>query len=131
MSEDEQFQTAFGECDISEDILDTVRGIKNNHPDFNDIKIRSSDAEKFTDLSWRLLGRYIANNSHLKRIDLVHCNLTDGKMALLFNELTFSSSLKDLYLCHNNFGIHGLRSMVPFLTDIQIFQASTSTETAI
>ena len=121
MAEDEQHQQAFGEhTHICQEVRDCINGIKNNHPDVNDIKIRSSDAEKFTDLSWRLLGRYIANNSHLEKVILIRCDLTDETMASLFCELTYSSSLKDLYLCRNSFGIDGLRSMIPFLTDTNL-----------
>jgi len=36
-------------------------------------------------------------------------------MTSLFSELTYSTSLKQLHLCGNTFGINGVRSMVPFL----------------
>ena len=67
--------------------------------------------ERLTNRAWQLLGRYISNNTHLKRIGLDSCNLTDEKMALLFGELRISASLGALNLDGNNFGIDGLRSM--------------------
>jgi len=121
MAEDEQHQQAFGEhTGLCREARDCINGIKNNHYGVNELKISSSDAEKFTDLAWRLLGRYIANNSHLEKVFLIRCGITDEKMASLFYELTYSSSLKDLYLCHNNFGIDGVRSMIPFLNDTNL-----------
>ena len=64
------------------------------------------------------LGRYISNNTHLKRIGLDSCNLTDEKMALLFGELRTSTSLGDLDLDGNNFGLDGVRSMYGALLGI-------------
>jgi len=77
--------------------------------------LRLFDANLFTNLSWKLIGRYIANNSHLKRLSLDECGLTDEKMALLFSELVSSSSLQRLDLDFNRFGTEGVRSMEPFL----------------
>ena len=67
---------------------------------------------QFTDLSWRLLGQYIANNIHLKEIHLDNCNLTNEKMALLFIGLV-KSSLSKLDLRGNPFGIDGVRCRIP------------------
>jgi hypothetical protein len=115
MDEDEQFNQVFGEhTGIS------IKGIN----DINDIRrlrrvkefyLQAWNARKFTDLAWRFLGRYIANNSHLTRVNLSKCDLTDQQMASLFSELTHSNSLKQLDLDDNVFGIEGLRSMAPFL----------------
>jgi len=76
----------------------------------------SSQTERFTDQAWRLLGRYIANNTHLEDMSLSNCNLiTDQKMTLLFSDLSSSKSLTQLRLSGNEFGIDGVRSMIPFL----------------
>jgi hypothetical protein len=48
-------------------------------------------------------------------LDLDESGLTDEKMTLLFNELTSSSSLDRLDLDVNDFGIDGVRAMMPFL----------------
>ena len=118
MSEDEQFNQAFGEhTGISEDSrerIDNVRQLR--QVSLNRFALYSSETERFTDQAWRLLGRYIANNSHLEDMSLSNCNLiTDQKMALLFSGLVESISLTKLWLAGDEFGIDGLRSMIPFL----------------
>jgi len=117
MSEEEQFNQAFGEhTGLCHEVRDYINGIKNNQPNvINELKMGSSIAEKFNDLAWKLLGRYIANNTHLEKVDLIQCGITDEKMTLLFGELTHSTSLTHLNLSDNSFGIDGLRHMVPFL----------------
>jgi len=116
MEEEEQYNQAFGEhTDIPEDCREYINDIKNNNPDVNDIVIRSSDADEFTNLAWKLLGRYIANNTHLKKLVLEYCHLTDETMAILFRALKSSVSLKWLDLDNNDFGINGVRCMIPFL----------------
>jgi len=116
--EQEQFNQAFGEqhTGISEDCRYDMNCIKNNQPNVNELNMRLSDTSYFTDLSWRLLGRYIANNNQLEKVDLLCCGITDEIMALLFRELTYSTSLNHLDLSGNSsFGIEGIRSMILFL----------------
>ena len=117
MSEQQdQFNQAFCEhTGISEDCRYDMNCIKNNLPNVNELNMRLSDTSYFTDLSWRLLGRYIANNNQLEKVDLLCCGITDEIMASLFGELTYSTSLVYLTLCGNNIGIEGIRSMIPFL----------------
>ena len=116
MDEDEQYEQAFGEhTSIPERGLCQIRLIKNNSEDFNMFRLESYDASLFTNLAWNLLGRYIANNTHLVMFDLFNCGITNEIMALLFRELTGSVSLRELYLTHNELGIDGIRCMVPFL----------------
>ena len=101
---------------ISEQCLNDIRLIKNNEPTkANEFLLESSDADGFTDQAWKLLGRYIANNTHLVKIDLNDCGITDEKMTLLFRELVRNSSLKQLLISDNEFGIAGVQKMVPFL----------------
>ena len=45
-----------------------------------------------------LLGRYIANNTHLDTIHLMNCSVADNDMPILFQSLTKSSSIKELNL---------------------------------
>jgi len=116
--EDEEFNQAFGRhTGISEDCRDSIRRIKNNNQlDENDEPMfrLDSDTEHFTVLSWTLLGRYIANNTQLESVDLDSCNLTNVRMGILFSELD-KSSLSELDIRNNPFGISGTRSMIPFL----------------
>jgi len=124
--EDEEFNRAFGgHHRISNDFRDAIVSIKDNSGaiDELDIGIYESfpivglrqDTSRLTSLAWRLFGRYIANNTHLKTIDLHNCNINNQKMTLFFSELVRSNSLKLLILSNNSFGIEGLRVMVPFL----------------
>ena len=93
----EQHHQAFGEhTRIPGDCRARINGIKNNDHDFIDLKMRSSDTEKFTDQAWRLLGRYIANNTHLGKVELHFCHLRDRDMVSLFSELSSSKSLERL-----------------------------------
>ena len=71
---------------------------------------------ELSDLAWKLLGRYIANNTHLKILGLRGCGISNEKMALLCSELVRSESLGHLELDNNEFGIEGLRkNMIPLL----------------
>jgi len=51
----------------------------------------------------------------LKKIDLDELHLTDEKMMFLFKELVASLSLERLDIDGNEFGVEGLRSMLPLL----------------
>ena len=118
MSEDdEHFNQAFGEhTGISKDIrkrIDNVRQLR--HVSLNRFTLYFSQSERFTHLSWTLLGRYIANNNHLEGLVLGDCGVTDERMALLFSGLVGSTSITKLWLAGNEFGVDGLRSMAPFL----------------
>ena len=118
MSDDEQFNEAFGEhTGISQRCRDCINDIRQIRR-IKDFSLHNED--RFMDLSWRLLGRYISNNSHLEKVVLINCGITDEKMASFFYELTYSTSLKELYLCGNSFGIEGVQSMIPFLTDTNL-----------
>ena len=116
MDEDEQFNQAFGEhTGIDEEVRGYINNIKDNNSDTNELALRSDDADEFSYLAWRLLGRYIANNEHLNRLDVDESRLTDEMMSLLFKELTSSRSLKRLDIDCNEFGIEGVRSMIPLV----------------
>lgn len=119
--DDEQHRQAFGEhTRITPECKQLINLIKNNNQpgvvDY-DLSITPLDATRFTELAWTLLGRYIANNTHLNLIDLNldHCYLTDEKMISLFGELVRSRSLTSLHLISNDFGLEGVQKMVPLL----------------
>ena len=107
---------AFGEyTGLCADTGDEINQIKANDPAFTEFCLYDRDAKKFSDLSWELLGSYIAQNEHLDIINLVGCNLTDSEMSLLFRNWTRSDSLKEVNISGNMIGIVGIRSMVSFL----------------
>jgi len=110
--EQEQFNQAFRE--LSFRCRDGINDIKNNKSDTIGLKISSSNAERFTDLAWQLLGGYIANNSHLEFVNLEGC-MINNHMSSLFGGLIKSCSLEQLDMENNAFGIDGVRSMIPFL----------------
>ena len=115
IEEDEQFRRVFnGDCDISEECLDTINNIKNNYPNTTDLHINSSE-EILTELGWRLLGGYIANNTHLARIVFEGPDLTEARVSTLFESLVRSLSIELLVLDDNRFGINGVQQMLPFL----------------
>ena len=113
IEEDEQFRQVFnGECDISEECLDTVGDIKNNHPYRTHLYINSNE-DILTELAWRLLGGYIANNTHLTQI--MFEGGEDARISTLFESFVRSSSIKALALDDNHFGINGVQEMLPLL----------------
>lgn len=116
MSEEEQFNQAFGEhTGISQRRRERINDIRQlaQIKEFSLCPI-DNDVERFSDMAWLLLGRYIANNNHLKEMDLDNCNITKENMTLLFNGLV-KSSLSKLDLRCNPFGVNGVRCMVGFL----------------
>jgi len=115
MNEEQQYQQAFGEqTGLTWGCRSKINIIRNNDPNYTEFILDSRNADQFTDQAWTLLGRYIANNTHLKKINLGNC-LDDEQVELLFGGLTKSVSLERLELNDNDFGIVGVRSMIPFL----------------
>ena len=80
-----------------------------DHVDDNDRYIQNMTNEE-----WEELGRDIANNTHLEKVDLSNGSLNDHKMSSLFRGLTRSSSIKTMILKGNELSLAGVRSMVPF-----------------
>ena len=116
MEEERQHQQAFGgHTGISKECRNLISLIKDNNPYQDELELYNEDTDNFTNFAWRLFGRYVANNTHLKEINLDKCYLTDEIMSILFRELVRSSSLKSLLLNDNEFGIEGVRSMIPLL----------------
>jgi len=112
--DDEQFDQAFGEhTGISIRRRDDINDIRQNETrEFS----MYFNQDGFTDLSWRLLGRYIANSTYLEKLAIGDCSVTDENMALLFGGLLVeSTSLTNLWLADNEFGINGVQCMVTFL----------------
>ena len=127
-NDEEQFQIAFGELShISRRCGERIYNIKNNIPDTtNDLgpthfSLGFDDSDCFTDLAWELFGRYIANNTHLLRLDLNDASMTASDMSIFFRELAQNGggTLKELQLIGNEVDIDGVRSMVPFIQSSQ------------
>ena len=72
-----------------------------------------------TDNDWEQFGRDVANNTHLRELHIRNGApmgaLNDHSMTSLFRGLTRSSSITELSLFNNTFGLDGSRSMLPFL----------------
>ena len=112
MDEDEQHRQAFGRRGC----ISIINGIRCNSITVDRLMLNELIATgDFSNLAWKLLGRYIANNTHLITIGLCNCRISDDRMALLFSELVRSKSLDSVDLNNNEFGIEGVRSMAPFL----------------
>ena len=80
MYEDEQFNQAFGEhTRISPTRRNYINRIRQLFR-VKEFSLYRSDADRFTDLAWRLLGRYIANSNHLEKITLSRCGITNEKI---------------------------------------------------
>jgi len=120
MNEVEQHQAAFGEhTGLSTGCRFIINGIKRNYIGVDRLILKElieTPSLELSDLAWKLLGRYIANNTCLKTFSLRSCGISDEKMALLFSELTSSSSISEFDVTINEFGIEGLRSMIPFMS---------------
>ena len=111
-----QHKQSFGEdSGISQYCKSSIALIRDNNDDLIEFLLGFEDGRKFSDLAWQLLGRYIANNTHLKKVDLEGSGLNDAKMSALFRGLTKSNSIYILDLMENNFGLDGVRCMIPFL----------------
>ena len=117
MAEVEQHHQAFGgHTGISAECWEDIDYIKNNRF-YEELIVQPEDASLFTNLAWKLLGRYIANNTILSALCLDGCSLNDQNISALFTNLTRSKSIQTLDLENNEFGIEGLRCIVPFLVN--------------
>ena len=71
--------------------------------------------ENMTYEDWEDFGRDVSSNTYLEDLFLGEYVLNDPKMTSLFRGLTRSNSIKELNFPGNEFGVEGVRSMVPFL----------------
>ena len=118
------FNEAFG--DTSDRMRATIYRIKNNDVDTDNLVVDWQDA-RFSFPAMELLGRYIANNTHLRKLSLSNNDLTDKCMVFLFQGLVRSSSLKELDLSGNDlYDSHGIRFMVPFLENSNLLAIDLS-----
>ena len=94
---------------------ETLQRIKRNDPSVELIELVGEYIQNMSDEKCEELGRDIANNTHLKKVDSSQELITDQKLSCLFRGLTRSSSIKDMLFNYNQFSAAGVRSMVPFL----------------
>lgn len=97
-----------------------LRRVKDNNPGIVEIHSRHWNREciqNMTDNDWEDFGRDITNNTHLERLLLHGDGFVAGEQTIssLFRGLTGSNSIKGINLTSNNFGVEGVRSMVPLL----------------
>ena len=71
--------------------------------------------QNMTDDDWGQLGHDLNNNTHLQELSLIEGVLNDQKMMSLFGGMTGSKSIERIELRHNEFGVEGVRSMMPLL----------------
>ena len=94
--------------------------ITDNNPNQTSIEMYG-DVFIMTEADWEQFGRDISNNTHLTDLTLCDGALNDHKMSCLFRGLTGSNSIRAIdftslqSLRRNDFGVEGVRSMVPFL----------------
>ena len=96
---------------------DNLQQVKDNYPDKRSISIDGTDREyvrDMTDGNWEEIGRDINNNTYLRKLCFI-ASLNNQKMTALFRLLTRGNSIKEISLRRNEFGLDGVRSMVPFL----------------
>ena len=97
---------------------DLLRRIRNDDPNVTSLNINQIAAidENYSCENWEELGRDISNNTHMKKVILIHHSeaLDDQKISFLFRGLTRSSSIKVFELYNNDLS-EGVRGMVPFL----------------
>ena len=118
---DDPFDDSASESSISIDgdevWLTNLRMIKENDPRADGL-FGNGDVEaiqNMTNEEWEELGRDIAANNYFWFMRFTHVALNDHKMSFLFRGLNRSSSIKNMNLYDNGFGVAGIRSMVPFL----------------
>ena len=92
-----------------------LRGIRDNDPNTTSLYCDRNWIQNMTDEDWEQLGRDIASNTHLTKVDLFDAALNDRTASFLFRGLTRSSSITNVNLSDNELSAAGIRGMVPFL----------------
>jgi Ran GTPase-activating protein (RanGAP) involved in mRNA processing and transport len=99
----------------------TFQRVKENNPYTTTLLVGDEHEEIFlrnmTDEEWEELGRDISNNSYLETLQIAE-PLSDRRMSFFFRGLKRSSSIENVLLMANGFGFEGVRSMVPFLQNM-------------
>lgn len=115
-----------------------IHEIRDNNPNVTKLDLKGV----LSVTAWKLLGRYIANNTHLEYLQLSGIGLSDETIVVssLFRGLTKSSSIEVLKFDNsrslNNFSADGVRSMIPFLQNspqlkVIDFSGNNNVDTAV
>jgi len=99
-------------------VLQHIDEIRDNSPNVTKLVLSPHEIPpgRLSEIACRLLGRYIANNTHL-----INLNLPSNTDVNIFQGLTKSDSIKVLILesvvhyTDNTVGMNGVQSMTPFL----------------
>ena len=95
-----------------------IHRIVMNHPSVTKFSLPNDDVDEFSDLAWKLVGKFIARNTNLDTLDLSDLRkLTDHTMSMLCTTLTGSTSLEELNISHNVFGLGGFQNMAQLLSN--------------
>lgn len=113
--EDSEHQAVFGLYGISRDSLCELNMIRENSARCNDCALHPEEMENFSVRAWELLGKYIANNTHLKCLNLSKFDYGDTNMSAFFGQLTKSKSVEEVDLGYIQRDMCDVRCMVPFL----------------
>jgi hypothetical protein len=105
------------------EVSEGVRRMRMLHPALNGwygyqsltIDSQYGPVTSLTDEDWEQLGRDMNGSNYLEILWLICGTLNDQKMLYLFRGLTGSNTIRDIILQSNDFGVEGVRSMVPFL----------------
>ena len=120
-----EYREAFGHLARSQpELLNDISQLRNNDPELQELNLSDYDFEKFTDLAWTMLGRYIVDNTHLEIMNLPELcmEVVDEEISylgrvtsLMFKKLTRSLSLVEFDVSGNEIGLDGVQSIIPFL----------------
>lgn len=108
-----------GSTDTDERFDNLLQRLIENDPDVTSLDSNNWYGDYLFDLSagaWEQFGHDLANNTHLEYLSLYDGTVAgDQKISSLFRGLTGSNSIKRISLRGNEFGVEGVRSMVPYL----------------
>ena len=84
--------------------------------------------QNMSDEGWEVLGRDIANNTHVEDLCIRDGALNDHQMSCFFRGLTSSSSISRLFMLFNASSAAGVRCVVPFLQNANNLQVLVLTD---
>ncbi len=104
-----------------QELRDNLQRVKDNDPNKTTFYIFETAtgeyAQNMTEDDWEEIGLDINNNTHLRDLSF-SASINNQKMIALFRGLTRSNSIEIINLRGNGFNLEGLRSMVPFLQNV-------------
>ena len=112
-----RFTQLFGDAPISNKKIREIFAVVDGDPSRTEFSLSWVNAARhFTDAAWELLGRSIAENSHLRAASLSSCGIDDARASALFRGLAAGHcGLRKLDLSENEIGVAGVAAMAPLL----------------